>query len=99
MDRWRARGGGQVTSPRTDLVARDLSDRLPGLLAEADPVVLGRTVMAVAAMHEADRDGRCRYCRPSRWRWWRHTAYPCPTRRVMAAELVVSPPEPRFTPA
>lgn len=83
-----------MTNPRADAVARGLSERLPGLLAEADSVVLGRTVMAVAAMHESDRDGRCRYCRPRRWRWWRGTADPCPTRRVLAAELVAARPAP-----
>ncbi|HEX5493858.1 MAG TPA: hypothetical protein VFX70_04700 [Mycobacteriales bacterium] len=90
-----------MTGPRADAVARDLSDRLPGLLAEADPAVLGRTVLALAAMHEAARDGRCRYCRPHQRRWWRWrgSADPCPTRRVLAAELLTSPPASRWTSA
>ncbi|HEY9472636.1 MAG TPA: hypothetical protein VIS06_02165, partial [Mycobacteriales bacterium] len=37
---------------------------LPRLLADAPPEVLGRTVLAVATMHEPDPDGRCRACQP-----------------------------------
>lgn len=65
---------------------------VPQLLAEADPAVLARTVLSLAAMHEPDRSGRCRYCRPTQWGWWRRTTHPCPTRRVMVAELRTATP-------
>ncbi|HEX5495707.1 MAG TPA: hypothetical protein VFX70_14140 [Mycobacteriales bacterium] len=68
------------------------------LLAGADPVAVSRTVMSLAAMHEPDRSGRCRYCRAGRWLWWRRTGYPCPTRRVLVAELRTAVPV-RWTPA
>ena len=63
---------------------------LPRLLADAPPEVLGRTVLAVATMHEPDPDGRCRACQPGERRWWRRSRrrfgnYPCPTRRMLLA--------------
>ncbi|HEX5495985.1 MAG TPA: hypothetical protein VFX70_15560 [Mycobacteriales bacterium] len=85
----------------TDSAAPDLA----GLLAGAPPEAWGRTVLAVAAMHEPDEHGQCRYCRPDpadrpRWRWWkRPAARPCPTRRMLLAEAATFPPEPRWTPA
>ncbi|HEY9472971.1 MAG TPA: hypothetical protein VIS06_03860 [Mycobacteriales bacterium] len=77
----------------------DLAERL----ADAPPEVLGRVMLAVATMHEPDGQGRCRWCRPTRSRWWRWARrgpqVPCPTRRVMAAELAVSSTTPTWTPA
>jgi hypothetical protein len=66
-------------------------DPLPCLIADAEPAVLGRTVLAVAAMHEPDEQGRCRVCAPRRpwWRWWsRDRGGACPTRRVLWSTLV-----------
>ncbi|HEY9388321.1 MAG TPA: hypothetical protein VIR27_00965 [Mycobacteriales bacterium] len=72
----------------------DLVDRLPDLLAAAPPEVLGRVVLSVAVMHQADIRGRCPWCQPQRRRrWWRRgpqpfgPAGPCPTRRMLVAEL------------
>jgi hypothetical protein len=72
------------------LVATPHSDPLPFLIADAEPVVLGRTVLAVAAMHEPDENGRCRIC--STHRWWplrlrsRDESW-CSTRRMLWATL------------
>lgn len=90
-------------APRTiEEVPQRLGERLPQLLAESPTVVLERTVLAVAAMHDVDEHGHCRVCaecRPRRWRWWRRSPnYPCPTRRVMWAELHADT-GPRFTAA
>ena len=72
-------------------------------IVDAAPEVLGRTVLAVAALHEPGPEGYCPVCaecRPRRWRWWRKApGYPCPTRRAMAAELYATPAGPRFTAA
>ncbi|HEX5494181.1 MAG TPA: hypothetical protein VFX70_06355 [Mycobacteriales bacterium] len=71
-------------------------------LAGAPVEVWGRLVLAVAAMHEPDGTGRCRYCRPDRhrWPWWRRRpARPCPTRRMLLAEVIAEPPAPHWTPA
>ena len=74
-------------------------------IVNAAPEVLGRTVLAVAALHEPGPEGYCLVCaecRPRRWRWrwWRKApGYPCPTRRAMAAELYATPAGPRFTAA
>lgn len=70
----------------------DTDPDLGGLLAGCRPEVWGRGVLAVAAMHEPDRTGRCRFCRPERrgWRWWRWDAGPCPTRRMLLAEVVAA---------
>ncbi|HEY9390270.1 MAG TPA: hypothetical protein VIR27_10960 [Mycobacteriales bacterium] len=72
----------------------DLVDRLPDLLAAAPLEVLGRVVLSVAVMHQADTRGRCPWCQPQRrrWRWWRGSqpfgpAGPRPTRRMLVAEL------------
>lgn len=60
------------------------------LLADAPPEVLGRAMLAVAAMHEPDESGRCRWCGPHP-RFWRRRrrrcAEPCRTHRVIVAEL------------
>lgn len=57
------------------------------LVADATPTVLGRTVLAVAAMHEPNECGRCPWCHPAA-RWWRRRpSGPCRTRRVIVAEL------------
>lgn len=79
---------------------------LAGLLAGARPETWGRTVLAVAAMHEPDQHGHCRYCRPDphdRPRWWRRRqrgpVQPCPTRRMLLAEVIAEPPAPQWTPA
>lgn len=62
-------------------------DEVAVRVAEAPPHVLGRTVLAVAAMHEPDDRGRCRRCpRQYRLRWWR-PGTPYPTWRVIVAEL------------
>lgn len=86
----------------TEEVARRLGERLPQILADSPPVVLERTVLAVAALHETDEQGYCRVCvdcRSRRWRWWRRApSYPCPTRRVMWVELHADT-GPRFTAA
>lgn len=76
---------------------RDLAERL----VEAPVEVWGRLVLAVAAMHEPDGTGRCRYCRSDRHRrWWRRPpARPCPTRRMLLAEATAEPPAPHWTPA
>lgn len=66
-----------------------MTEDVAALLADAPPHVWGRTVLAVAAMHEPYPDGRCRWCRPDR-RWWRVRRRPvgdCRTRRVILAEL------------
>ena len=72
-------------------------------IVDASPEVLGRTVLAVAALHEPGPGGYCLVCvecRPHRWRWWRkEPGCPCPTRRAMAAELYATPAGPRFTAA
>ncbi|HEY9474889.1 MAG TPA: hypothetical protein VIS06_13680 [Mycobacteriales bacterium] len=77
-------------------------DDLTGLLAEAPPEAWGRTVLAVAAMHEPDGSGRCRYCRPDRrgWRWWRRPpARPCPTQRMLLTGITAVDGGPRWTAA
>lgn len=76
-------------------------DPLPLLLAEADPVALSRTVMAVAAMHEPDATGRCPWCtrhRPAGWRRGRRATVQCQTRRVIVAELSTAA-SPHWAPA
>lgn len=64
---------------------------MPELLAGASQRDMTRVVWAVAAMHEPDHRGRCRYCRPERQgrrvRWRRSDARPCQTRRVIVAQL------------
>lgn len=62
---------------------------LPMLLADAPPEVQGRALLAVAAMHEPDESGRCRWCgpRPRFWRRRRRSAELCRTHRVIVAEL------------
>ena len=74
------------------------------LLAGADQNDLHRLAWAVAAMHEPDHRGRCRYCRSDRpaWRlrWWRMPATgPCQTRRVIVAQLRTANTGPKWTPA
>ncbi|HEX5493457.1 MAG TPA: hypothetical protein VFX70_02635 [Mycobacteriales bacterium] len=84
---------GQDVTLQADLAAH---------LAEAPPEAWGRMVLAVAAMHEPDDTGQCRYCRPDRhrWRWWRRlAARPCPTRRMLLAEASSIPPGPSWMPA
>ena len=84
----------------------DLVDRLPDLLAQAPPEVLGRVVLSVAVMHQADTRGRCPWCQPARrWRRWRRGPQPfgpvgpCPTRRMLVAELrAARMVEPTWTP-
>jgi hypothetical protein len=75
---------------------------LAELIAEAPPEVLGRAMLAVAALPEDGPDGRCPVCaecRPRGWRWWRRSpGYPCPTRRVMVTELTAVT-GPKFTAA
>lgn len=68
-------------------------DPLPSLIADAEPAALGRTVLAVAAMHEPDERGRCRVC-GTRWRWRRAARGQswCSTRRMLWATLVGSQP-------
>lgn len=88
-------GSGTCEAPVAD------GGELPDLIALAAPETLGRVVLAIAAMHERDEHGRCRQCpphRPSRWRWWRRSSQPCPTWRVMRAELLTDT-RPRFIPA
>ncbi|HEY9471973.1 MAG TPA: hypothetical protein VIQ76_20395 [Propionibacteriaceae bacterium] len=81
----------------------DERPRLAEVIVDAPPEVLGRAVLAVAALHEPGPEGYCLVCaecRPRRWRWWRKAPeYPCPTRRAMAAELYATPAGPRFTAA
>lgn len=66
-------------------------DPLPSLIADAEPAALGRTVLAVAAMHEPDERGRCRVCGTG-WRWRRASRGQswCSTRRMLWATLVGS---------
>lgn len=75
---------------------------LAEMIAEAPPEVLGRAMLAVAALHEDGPDGRCPVCaecRPRRWRWWRRSpGHPCPTRRAMVTELTAVT-GPKFTAA
>lgn len=72
--------------------AAQQADPLPFLIADAEPAVLGRTVLAVAAMHEPDEHGRCRIC-STRWRWRRSRGESwCSTRRMLWATLVGSQP-------
>jgi hypothetical protein len=70
------------------------SAQVVALVTDAPPEVLGRVVLAVAALHEPGTLGhcpQCAECQPCRWRRWRRTThapdYPCPTWRVMAIEL------------
>ncbi len=76
---------------------------LAGLVISAPPEVWGRTVLAVAAMHEPDVRGRCRYCRPGRrrrWHWRRYgTCDPCPTRRLLLVEIGATRSGPEWTAA
>lgn len=77
------------------LVLAQHSDPLPFLIADAEPAVLGRTVLAVAAMHEPDEYGRCRVCsghRRWRLRWRSRGESWCSTRRMLWATLVQSHP-------
>lgn len=68
------------------------ADPLPCLIADAEPAVLGRTVLALAAMHEPDENGRCRVC-STRWRWRRSRREAwCSTRRMLWATLVEGHP-------
>lgn len=81
-----------------DLVPADIA----ALTADTDAPALSRTLLAVAAMHEPDHRGRCRWCRPDigGWRWWQRAGCPCPTRRVIDAHLAAAAQaEPRWTPA
>ena len=79
--------------------------QLVELVTDAPPEVLGRVVLAVAALHEPVPLGhcpQCSECQPRRWRRWRTThapGYPCPTRQVMAIGLRAETSGPRFTPA
>jgi hypothetical protein len=85
----------------SDADAESEQQGLAETIVDAAPEVLGRTVLAVAALHEPGPEGYCPVCaecRPRRWRWWRKAPrYPCPTRRAMAAELYATPAGPRFT--
>lgn len=62
---------------------------LPVLVIGATRDDLARTVLAVAAMHEPGPHGRCPHCQPRRWR--RPTG-PCPTHRLVTAELTTLGP-------
>ena len=76
------------------------AEDLAALLAETPVEVLGAVVLAVAGLHQADRTGRCQWCQPKR-RWWqRRSSGPCPTMRMMLAELRASrDAAPHWTPA
>ncbi|HEX5494345.1 MAG TPA: hypothetical protein VFX70_07220 [Mycobacteriales bacterium] len=65
----------------------DSQSDLPILVAGAHHDDLARTVLAIAAMHEPEPGGHCRWCQPQA-RWWRRRpAGPCRTHRVIVAEL------------
>ncbi|HEY9475354.1 MAG TPA: hypothetical protein VIS06_16090 [Mycobacteriales bacterium] len=76
---------------------------LGALLADAPPEVLARLVLSVAVMHRPDGQGRCLRCQRTRHRWvwwWRGPSGPCPTLRLLVAELrTARMAEPRWTPA
>lgn len=74
----------------SDDASEGRQDPLPLLIADAEPAVLGRAVLAVAAMHEPDAEGRCRVCEANRrFRPWRRSrsATACPTRRMLWVAL------------
>lgn len=71
-------------------------DEVRTLVDDTPPAVWGRTLRVIAAMHEPDDTGRCRWCQPRHrlgrrldrlTRWWRRPDAECQTRRVIRAEL------------